>query len=109
MGSIVYTNQRSVKSRKQLMKQKSLAKKTQAARRTMKKIMAGPLNVTDTKFRRDGTKDIPSLQSDVCDTSLKTTHHYTGDKLIGIAIMHKSCLQPIFSKQQAEDSAHMRR
>ena len=29
--------------------------------------------------------------------------------IIGIAVMHKSCLQPMFNKQAAEDSAHMRR
>ncbi len=34
---------------------------------------------------------------------------YTGDKVVGIAVMHKSCLQPIFNDQEAVDSAHMRR
>lgn len=34
---------------------------------------------------------------------------YTGDKVVGIATMHKSCLQPVFSQQEAEDSAKMRR
>lgn len=110
MGSIVYVDQRSQKSRKQLAKQRALAKKTQAARRVMKsRIVNKTLIVKETIHRRDGTKAIPSLNSDFCDTSLKTVPKYTGDKLIGIAVMHKSCLQPIFSKQQAEDSAHMRR
>lgn len=34
---------------------------------------------------------------------------YTGEKVVGIATMHKSCLQPVFSQQEAEDSAKMRR
>lgn len=34
---------------------------------------------------------------------------YTGTKLVGIAVMHKSCLQPVFSKESAKDSANMRR
>lgn len=34
---------------------------------------------------------------------------YTGDQMLGIAIMHKSCLQPVFSEQAAKDSASMRR
>lgn len=34
---------------------------------------------------------------------------YTGNNLIGIAVMHKSCLQPIFTKESARDSANMRR
>lgn len=34
---------------------------------------------------------------------------YTGDKVIGVAVMHKSCLQPIFNEEAAKDSASMRR
>lgn len=41
--------------------------------------------------------------------TLKQTPTYTGTKVIGIAIQHKSCLQPIFSKEEAMDSARMRR
>lgn len=33
---------------------------------------------------------------------------YSGErKLIGVAVMHKSCLQPIFTKQDAIDSSKM--
>jgi hypothetical protein len=34
---------------------------------------------------------------------------YTGDNLIGIAVVHKSGLQPVFNKKYAEDLANMRR
>ena len=34
---------------------------------------------------------------------------YTGEKLIGISIVHKSGLQPVFSVDEATDLAHMRR
>lgn len=34
---------------------------------------------------------------------------YTGNQMLGIAIMHKSCLQPVFSEQAAKESASMRR
>lgn len=34
---------------------------------------------------------------------------YTGDKIIGIATMHKSNLVPVFSHEQAVDTAQMRR
>lgn len=34
---------------------------------------------------------------------------YTGDQVIGISIVHKSCLQPVFSTEQAKDLANMRR
>jgi len=42
-------------------------------------------------------------------TAAKPTQVYTGDKMVGIAIIHKSCLQPVFSKEAAEDTAKMRR
>jgi len=41
--------------------------------------------------------------------SSKPSPTYTGENIIGIAVMHKSCLQPIFNKQAAEDVAKMRR
>ena len=41
--------------------------------------------------------------------SKREEQKYTGDKLIGIAVMHKSCLQPVFTKESARDSAQMRR
>lgn len=50
-----------------------------------------------------------SFQSAGLTGSKKEEKQYTGDKLIGIAVMHKSCLQPIFSKESAKDSANMRR
>jgi hypothetical protein len=34
---------------------------------------------------------------------------YTGTQVLGIAVQHKSCLQPIFSQDAAKDSASMRR
>jgi hypothetical protein len=34
---------------------------------------------------------------------------YTGDKMLGITVLHKSCLQPVFNEQSAKDAASMRR
>lgn len=42
-------------------------------------------------------------------TALKATQTYTGDKMIGVTILHKSCLQPVFNQQEAIDAASMRR
>jgi hypothetical protein len=42
-------------------------------------------------------------------TALKDIPEYTGDQMIGISIIHKSCLQPIFSSEAAKDVASMRR
>ena len=39
----------------------------------------------------------------------KQNQQYTGDMVKGITVMHKSCLQPVFTAQEAIDAAHMRR
>jgi hypothetical protein len=53
---------------------------------------------------------IPSLDTWVTGAvTTKKTEQYTGNNLLGITIVHKSCLQPVFNKEQAEDAAKMRR
>lgn len=55
----------------------------------------------------------PSLNTDVKELSgvcaKKEEQVYTGDKLIGIAVMHKSNLVPVFSRDDASELAKMRR
>lgn len=41
--------------------------------------------------------------------SSKPTQQYTGDQMLGITVMHKSCLQPVFNAEAAQDAAKMRR
>lgn len=55
------------------------------------------------------TKHIPSLNSGAAVATLAETKQYTGDKVIGVAVLHKSCLQPVFNEQAAKDAASMRR
>lgn len=45
--------------------------------------------------------------SGVC--ARKDSPRYTGDLITGIAVMHKSCLQPVINQEQAIESARMRR
>jgi len=53
---------------------------------------------------------LPSLSTSGNNSaSLKSAQKYTGDKVLGVSIIHKSCLQPIFSQQEAVDVASMRR
>lgn len=42
-------------------------------------------------------------------TNMRTNNVYTGDKIIGIGTMHKSNAVPIFSDQEAQEIAKMRR
>ena len=51
----------------------------------------------------------PSLVTPGGDCSLKEVPKYTGTEMLGITIMHKSCLQPVFSTEAAQDAAKMRR
>jgi hypothetical protein len=59
--------------------------------------------------RRLAEPKIPSLNTGWVPCTKKAAPVYTGDKIIGIAVQHKSCLQPVFSKEAAADSAKMRR
>lgn len=61
-------------------------------------------------FVRDTGSRPQSLNSwNVGPVSTKPSNQYTGSDVIGITIVHKSCLQPVFNQQQAEDAAKMRR
>lgn len=61
-------------------------------------------------YRKSSTDNIPSLNTNIGNTYKKETMTYDGERqLIGIAVLHKSCLQPVFSKDVAEEIAKMRR
>ena len=52
---------------------------------------------------------LPSRDTGMGVATIKPTPRYTGSSIIGISVIHKSCLQPVFSKQAAIDVAEMRR
>lgn len=57
---------------------------------------------------RSTTNHIPSRVTEGGSTA--PVHKvYTGDQLLGVTIVHKSCLQPVFNQQEAIDAANMRR
>jgi hypothetical protein len=39
----------------------------------------------------------------------KESTHYTGDKMLGVGMLHKSNLVPVFKEEDAKDLATMRR
>lgn len=77
----------------------------------MKKVAmkVAPL-IFDAKFvdEKRSTKNIPSKDSGGF-AAKKDLQVYTGDKMLGIAAMHKSNLVPIFSDDSAKEVARMRR
>lgn len=55
-------------------------------------------------------RDIKSLDTGLTGAvSSKPSMEYTGDKMIGIATMHKSNLVPIFNSEAAQEVSKMRR
>ncbi len=52
---------------------------------------------------------LPSLVTSIGNATKAEPKVYTGDKMIGIVVQHKSCLQPVFSQEAAIESATMRR
>ena len=60
-------------------------------------------------FREGTLPKFPSLNTAGGSCALPKEKVYTGSEMIGISIIHKSCLQPIFSKDSAKEVANMRR
>jgi len=58
---------------------------------------------------RNTTAHIKSLNSGLGVATLSPSKVYTGDKVKGIATMHKSNAVPVFSDEQAVDISRMRR
>ena len=55
------------------------------------------------------TDHIPSRDTGVAVAARPADKIYTGDECLGVAILHKSCLQPVFNTDSAKDIAKMRR
>ena len=62
----------------------------------------------ETPVGRTNTHHIPSRVTEGHDTT-PNVKVYTGTEIIGVTVLHKSCLQTVFNQQQAIDAASMRR
>ena len=63
----------------------------------------------NTSVYRRQQDEIPSLSSGVGTCTKNEKKQYTGDKILGIGVMHKSNSIPIFNSEQAESISKMRR
>lgn len=77
---------------------------TKALAKKVAPLVAPKMFIDESRF----TKNIPSKDSGGFSTQ-RNYNTYTGDKMIGIAAMHKSNLVPIFNDDSAKDVAKMRR
>ncbi len=97
-------------------KRKALQPKAVAARRIAFKTFVDARK-QETKYsrfvpkyaHRSSNDEISRPDTASCVTGRVERTMYTGDRLLGIAVMHKSCLVPIFSQEEAESVAKMRR
>jgi hypothetical protein len=115
--TLIYLSTKSKKTRKQREKEKDaweLYKQkyglVENKARTQQIVKTTPVN--HLKVLRPGAMDfksIPSREEGSAIATKPTRNVYTGDKLVGIATMHKSNLVPIFNTDAAEDVAKMRR
>jgi hypothetical protein len=91
---------------KELLKRQGVEAEKKKQARAMK---AEPLLYKlETPVGRTNTHHIPSRVTAGHDTT-PNVKVYTGTEIIGVTVLHKSCLQPVFNQQQAIDAASMRR
>ncbi len=91
---------------RELLKRQGVEAEQKRQTRAMK---APPLDYKlTTPVGRTNTHHIPSRDTGG-NAALAPAKVYTGSDMIGITVLHKSCLQPVFSKQDAIDAAKMRR
>jgi hypothetical protein len=108
---LVYAHQTSKKTRKQKQKQKLAVSKWKEKYGVTKERKAFTVLKAPTIIVRPGGLDYRSVGSvsSTLDTFKKEVQKYTGDKVLGIATMHKSNAVPIFSNDEAVEVAKMRR
>ena len=93
---------------KELLKRQGVESEDRKRKRAMS---AEPLSysLSAPPGRASSNAHIKSLGQDNGVAALKPRKEYTGGEILGITVIHKSCLQPVFSKQAAVDAAGMRR
>lgn len=91
---------------KEIQKRWGIEEETKKKERALKAPVWNPGPLT---YRGSNQPKIPSLQHNWDNCTKAPTPEYTGTNIIGIVVQHKSCLQPVFSKEEAKDSANMRR
>lgn len=55
------------------------------------------------------SRNVKSLGNGVGVATKSETKKYSGTAMIGVTVLHKSCLQPVFNHEAAVDAAKMRR
>ena len=110
--TLIYTHQKS-KKRKPNAKQRELQAEWEALmnkhkpKKKVEPVMAKYVTPRIPEGR--STRAYKSLDSGIGVAVMPEQKVYTGDKMIGIAVMHKSNSVPIFSDKEAKEVSSMRR
>ena len=91
---------------KELQARWGLEAETRRKNRALKAPVYVPPRAT---YRGADQPRLPSLDTGGGIAALPAAKVYTGDKIVGIAAMHKSNLVPVFNEQAAKDISKMRR
>ena len=97
---------RRIGSRTNTLEQYKLYRSGKLRRSRGKPLPKSPMEATT--YRREAPK-YPSGDGIGVAIPKKKEMQYTGNKLMGIATMHKSNMVPVFKQEDAEDIARMRR
>lgn len=111
---IIYVGTKSKKTKKQREKDRAAwnaqQEKYQLKSITKKgKVYTGLIGMTPMETYRRETPNYPSRDTGGGTATKKEVLTYTGDNLIGIGMMHKSNLVPVFKSDEAKDLSSMRR
>jgi hypothetical protein len=93
-------------SKTKTLEQYKLYRSGKLRRSRGKPVPKSPMEATT--YRRP-SPNVPSGNEIGTFVGKKEEKKYTGDKLMGIATMHKSNMVPVFRQEDAEDIARMRR
>lgn len=109
---IIHTNTRKNKSRKPNAAQRQLAAEWDAIVKKYepkKPVKYKAVTWQPTKSYVRETPHIPSLNTGNVAATKAEPKKYTGDKVLGIATLHKSNAVPVFRKEEAVEISSMRR
>jgi hypothetical protein len=87
----------------------NLKKKHETPKPVVKKVFKQWTYELTTPAGRSTSHHIPSRGDHTGVGASREVKQYTGTEMVGISIIHKSCLQPVFNQQAAVDAASMRR
>ena len=111
---MIYTSNRRSKQKKQPKAVREQYEKWLQSHQPSKKFVVPKQSAVLTGYSLSAppgreTKHIPSLDTGLGNATKASPKVYTGDKVLGIATLHKSNAVPVFKKEEAVEISSMRR